>query len=306
MGLYLAVSVWSGVDRLHAALSTFPATTHIPAILALVLVGWLLRAVRWHYYARVLGWSVPLGANTLAFLASFAFTATPGKAGEVVKAALLRSRYGVSLADTAGVLLIERLGDVMAVLILGLGGLTLIPNGWAIVVVAMLGLTGIVIFLTNERLYRPFVRILERRSRTRRLAQKLQQLLETGRLLLRPRPLVLGLAIAVVAWGCEAVAFWVILDGLGTDVHGFAAFSVYALSTIVGAVSMLPGGIGGVEATMLLFLSVLRVTSGTAVAAVLLIRLSTLYLVSLLGVGFMAAWWLLNRRRPRVQSLADL
>ncbi len=296
MGLYLAITIWSGIDRLQAALSSFPIATHIPLVLGLVIVGWLLRALRWHYYARTLGWPVPFGANLLAFCASFAFTATPGKAGEVVKAALLRSRYRVSLADTAGVLLIERMGDVAAVLLLGLGGLAMFPNGWAICVIAVGGMGATMVFLTNEGLYRPLILRMASHPTLGRLATKALQLIDTGRALLRPQPLFIGLAIAVIAWGCEAIAFWLILGGLGVSIPAVAAFSVYALSTVVGAISMLPGGIGGVEATMLVFLTVLGVDTGRAVVSILLIRLSTLYFVSILGVACMAGWWLSSQR----------
>ena len=88
---------------------------------------------------------------------------------------------------------------------------------------------------------------------------------------------------------------------LGTLAGGLPARIVY-FATVIGAVSMLPGGIGGVEAAMLLFLAVLHVDSGAAVAATLLIRLGTLYFVSILGVGLMGAWWVTSRssgnRRP--------
>ena len=50
------------------------------------------------------------------------------------------------------------------------------------------------------------------------------------------------------------------------------------------------------SALMLLFLAVLRVDAGSAVASVLLIRLSTLYFVSILGIGCMGAWWVNARR----------
>jgi len=296
MVLYLVLTVVSGLDRLHAALSIFPLV-YIPAILCLIIAGWLLRALRWHYYARTLGWPVPFTANTLAFLASFAFTATPGKAGEVVKAALLRSRYQVSLADTAGVLLVERMGDVMAVLLLGMGGVALLPNGWVVFIAGLVCMAGLVILLANEGLYRPLILRIGEQPKLHRLAAKLLQLLTTGRALLRPKPLCIGLVIALIAWGFEAFAFGVILSGLGISVSWVGAFSVYALSTVVGALSMLPGGIGGVEATMLVFLAVLRAESGAAVAAVLLIRLCTLYFVSLLGVAFMGIWWLTTNRR---------
>ncbi|HZT05933.1 MAG TPA: lysylphosphatidylglycerol synthase transmembrane domain-containing protein [Chloroflexota bacterium] len=296
MALYLGITVWSGHDRLLATLRRFPVQPYAPLVLGLVLVGWFLRALRWHYYARTLRWPVPFGPNVLAFCASFAFTATPGKAGEVVKAALLRARYGVSMADTAGVLLVERLGDVMAVLLLGIGGLALLPNGLGLFVFVLIAMGCAIAFLTTERLYGPTLRRLGTYPRFERIAAKLLQLVVTGRALLRPRPLAVGLAIAVVAWGCEALAFALILAGLGASVSTIAAFSVYAIATLVGAVTMLPGGIGGVEAAMLLLLAVLRVETGAAVASVLLIRLSTLYFVSVLGVGFMAAWWLRTSR----------
>ena len=302
MALYLLTTILSGLDRLQAALAHFPAASHVPVVLGLVIVGWLLRAVRWHYYARTLGWPVPFGPNVLAFCASFAFTATPGKAGEVVKAALLRTRYGVSLADTAGVLLVERMGDVMAMLLLGLGGLALLPNGWAIFIVAVLGMGAMTVFLTNEGLYRPLLRRASTLPRAERLAHKVLQLVATGRVLLRPQPLLVGLAIAILAWSCEALAFWLILSGLGVGMAAFVAFSVYALATVIGAVSMLPGGIGGVEAAMLLFLAVLGVDAGSAVAAVLLIRLSTLYFVSILGIACMGVWWLNARRTPSLNN----
>jgi len=56
----------------------------------------------------------PWRHSLLAFLASFVFTATPGKAGEVIKSVLLRTRYDVPLPMAWGVLLVERLGDLLA------------------------------------------------------------------------------------------------------------------------------------------------------------------------------------------------
>src|SRR6185503_1119775 len=112
-------------------------------------------------------------------------------------------------------------------------------------------------------------------------AAKVTALVDAGRRLFRPAPLATGLAIGVASWGCEAVAFSAIANAVGIALPLPVAASVYGLSTVVGALSMLPGGIGGMEATMLLFLSVLGAERGAAVVAVVLIRVSTLYMVSL-------------------------
>ena len=90
----------------------------VTSVIVLIIFGIILRAIRWHYYVRRLGWSLPTSHSFVAFIASFALTATPGKAGEAVKIVLLRMRHDVPIAAGAGVLVIERLGDVIAVLVL--------------------------------------------------------------------------------------------------------------------------------------------------------------------------------------------
>ncbi len=53
---------------------------------------------------------------------------------------------------------------------------------------------------------------------------------------------------------------------------------------LAGAVSMLPGGLGGAEATLIALLCLWGLTLSTAVAATLLINVATLWLAVLLGV----------------------
>jgi uncharacterized protein (TIRG00374 family) len=297
MLLYLALTVWSGWERLAEALSRFPLGL-APAILGLVILGWLLRALRWQYYVRYLRWPVPWQASLLAFLASFALTATPGNAGEVVKAGLLRSRYPVAMADTAGVLLVERLGDLLAVLILAAGGLTIAADARLYFAVCLVLVAGLTVFVTGDWLYRPMLTAVGRLPKLDRLAAKVVELLDTGRALLKPAPFLVGLGLAIVAWACEAVAFHLILGGFGLSLPALTSFSIYGISTVIGALSLLPGGVGGVEAAMLLLLGARGISAGSAVAPVVLVRFSTLWLVSLLGFAFMAAWWMTIENRP--------
>jgi uncharacterized membrane protein YbhN (UPF0104 family) len=233
----------------------------------------------------------------LAFLASFALTATPGKAGEVVKAGLLRSRYGLAMADTTGVLLVERLGDVLAVLMLAAGGLTLFADARLYIVICLIAVGGLSAVLVNERWYRALFARLAGLPRLKPLADKGLALFETGHALLRPAPFGIGLALAIVAWVCEALAFHVILQGFGITLPVLTSFSIYGVSTLVGALSMLPGGVGGVEGAMLLLLATRGVEPAAAVAPIVLSRFSSLWLISLLGFVFMGIWWRVVERR---------
>jgi uncharacterized protein (TIRG00374 family) len=294
MGLYLAATAWAVRGDLARAVDVFP--THVlPTALLLVLSGLALRAVRWHYYVIRLGWQVPLVPSIAAFLASFAFTATPGKAGEVVKSVLLRSRYDVSLSDGIGVLLVERLGDLLAVLILALGGLSLLADATIYFVTAGAAIAGVTVIVSNRWLYYP---ILSRLGRVRKLSgivHRLLRALDTSRALLRPMPFLFGVGIAVLAWGCEGLAFHVVLQGFGQTLPVFESFSVFGVATLVGALSALPGGLGSFELVMGFLLVRLGMPQDMATLAVVVFRLCTLWLGSLIGLGFMFGWlWLVG------------
>jgi uncharacterized protein (TIRG00374 family) len=294
--LYGALGAWVGTERLAGTFDRISPGALLPLV-GLVLLGWGLRALRWHLYVRRLELPIPLGASLHAFLASFAFTATPGKAGEVVKSLLLRSRFAVAVTATAGALLAERLVDLLAVLALALGGLGRAETRLYLAASAAL-LAVAVLFVVNERMHQGVVRWLRRLPAAGRAADPLARFLGTGRRLLEPTTLALALALAVVAWGCEGVVFYRLLRLFGAEVSLGTALTIFSLATLVGALSMLPGGLGGFEATMLLLLASLEVKSGAAVGATVVLRLLTLWLVSLLGAFFLGLWWLGGRRRP--------
>jgi lysylphosphatidylglycerol synthase-like protein len=96
-------------------------------------------------------------------------------------------------------------------------------------------------------------------ERFRPLAKRLTIVLQTINTLLRFEPLLIGLALALAlalaAWGCEALAFNVLVQRLPQEVPLIAPFAIVGLSAAIGALSMLPGGVGGVEAVMLLLLA---------------------------------------------------
>jgi uncharacterized protein (TIRG00374 family) len=96
--------------------------------------------------------------------------------------------------------------------------------------------------------------------------------------------LLLGLTLlSVVAWSAEAVAFHWILQWMGADIELTFAVFVYALAMLAGAVSFMPGGLGGAEAVMVGMLMFKGMNSADAVAATVLIRLATLWFAVAIG-----------------------
>jgi uncharacterized protein (TIRG00374 family) len=296
MCLYLGATIWAAHGDLVRAIGRLPLGA-LPGVIGLVLLGLALRAVRWHYYVRRLRWPVPVVPSICAFLASFAFTATPGKAGEVVKSVLLRTRHNVPLADGVGVLLVERLGDLLAVLLLAAGGLALLADGLVYLCIAALLVVGTTVVVSSRRIYGPIVALVARVPKLSGAADKVLCLLEAGRELLRPVPFLIGMGLAVIAWGCEGWAFHLLIRGFGVEMSLPTACSIYGVATLVGALSMLPGGIGGFEAVMgFLLTKQFGMTVAGATMPVVLFRLCSLWLGSLIGLAFMLGWLYWSRQ----------
>jgi uncharacterized protein (TIRG00374 family) len=291
---YVGATLWAGHGSWRVAIGSISLRDLI-IVVGLISIGFLLRAGRWHYYIRVLHWDVPLLHSISAFTASIALTATPGKSGELAKAMLLKSRYNISVSQGAGVLLIERLGDLFAVIALAIGGLAVFVDlsGYVFVSVALIGSVGFVALNARALLMRA-----QRISKLRNFSLRLVDMFDAVAVLMRPIPLLIGASVALVAWSCEALAFHYLVRRLGVDSSLLVSFSIYGLSTLAGALSMLPGGLGGVEAVMTFLLTRLAAPAGVATLIVVVFRLCTLWLFSFIGAIFMAAWMIfLTRRR---------
>lgn len=296
--LYGAATLTVDYRNIARALAAFPLTTLIQ-VLGLVLIGWILRALRFHYYLRCVGVVVPLSYSIAVFLASFALTGTPGKMGEAAKGVLLKEDYGIPITNVVGILVIERLLDLWAVLLLAGLSFLLFPEwGGLFAVCAVLVLAGGA-FLCLEGLYRPVLERLSRISFLSWVCRRLLGILLTGRQLMKPGIFAVGVVLSVCAWGLECVCFYLILQGFGLSASLLEANFVYSFSTLVGALSMLPGGLGGTEAAMVALLAFLGIEYVEAVPAVLLIRLSTLWFAIVMGVVFMIGMLVRSSHRRR-------
>ena len=281
------VSFYADLPHLLQALSLFPWAL-LPAILGLTLLNYALRFIKWNYYLRCLRLEVPRLVSLKIFVAGLSMAITPGKVGELLKSYLIKRYNGTPISRTAPVIMAERLTDGLAMLILAAGGLALYGIGWQgllAILLAALALIGVI-------QYRPLaLRLLgwgERLPVLRRFAESLRAFYESAYLLLRWRSLLLAVAIGLVSWSGECVAFYLVLIGLGlpaTVTLLVQAAFILATSTLVGSVTGLPGGLGIADLSILGLIFAL-VTHNTTIAgaATLLIRFCTLWFGVSLGV----------------------
>ncbi|MCH8107236.1 MAG: flippase-like domain-containing protein, partial [Chloroflexi bacterium] len=193
--VFAALMGYGDFREMGQRLAQFPIT-HLAAVLALALLNYLLRFFRWAYYLRVLKISAPVAVSGLVFMSGLAMSITPGKAGELLKSYLLRDRAGVAVASSAPVVVMERITDVVSVVLLGLVGLVLLPLPVVVALLAALFISGGALALVASR---RSVRLLNL-PLLRRWKSSLETSHDGFRLLSNPRVVAVGVALGVVAW----------------------------------------------------------------------------------------------------------
>lgn len=279
---YLGFSLWVGWEDVGSALGRVGAVG-IALALLMSLLNYGLRFLRWQGYLRVMGHAVPWRPSLTIYLAGFALTTTPGKAGEALRGVMLKP-WGVPYSRSLAAFFSERLSDLLAIVLLTLFGLTLYPDAHAVIMTGIALVVAALLVLSNAGLIERLGDfIAQRRGKLVVLLQDVLQILLEARRCHRPGMLVVATVLSVIAWSAEAIAFHWILQWMDADIPLFFSVFVYAVSMLAGAISFMPGGLGGAEAVMVSLLIWKGMPNADAVAAALLIRLATLWFAVAIG-----------------------
>lgn len=275
--LYLAMLLVA--DKNKGFFDYWPtALAQLPVLMSLALLSYGLRYLRWYWLLKWSGHPVPALSGWWAYLSGFALTATPGKVGE-----LLRIRYfgrlGISADRVMSAFVFERALDLVVVFFLAAMFVPEVHMLWlAFSFVALFLVALVVAGVYPEQLKRFGLYCLQsRRIKFYRFFEFLANVLLGCRSWIRPGPMVIGLFLGGVAWSFTSFAFVYLLDHLNIQMPWVTAFSMYPMAMLVGAASMLPGGVGSTEAAIVMQLNWHSVDTATALLVAVVIRLGTMW-----------------------------
>jgi uncharacterized protein (TIRG00374 family) len=282
---YVAVLLW--IDARNPILSRVGTLLPLlPAMAAMSALGYLARYLRWRRLLARAGHPTPFAGGLLAYLAGFAFTATPGKVGELARLRYLVPR-GVPAPIVFGAFVFERALDLVVVLCLALLSIAdprLMVVAVVFVAVFVGGVAGVA---AAPGLLAAAARRLQalRLDRTARLTAGLGEGLAGCRRWINAPDLLAGAGLGFLAWGLTAASFVWLLRGMEIHVPALDAFAAYPLAMLAGAASMLPGGVGSTELAIVTLLARHAVPLETVALAAVGGRLCTLWFSILCGLA---------------------
>lgn len=279
---YLAFALWGGWQQVLDA-SLRVGLLGIMATLLLSLVNYGLRFLRWQLYFSQMGYEIEWRSNLQIYLAGFALTTTPGKAGEAIRAVFLKAR-AVPYAASLAAFFSERLSDLTAILLLALLAMNAFGVWRPVIAGAIVLVMVCLLLLSNGRWLEWGQKQVKQTSKVAKLLHSGFDLAKNARRCHSPGLLIKATGLSLVAWFAEAWALHLILQWMHLDLPVSIAVFIYSTAMIAGALSFLPGGVGGVEVVMVSLLVWNGVSTPDAIAASILIRLVTLWFAVLLGL----------------------
>lgn len=291
--VFLGVALLGDLREVQSRIEGFE-WRYFPIAILLTLFNYSLRFLKWHYYIGQLGVNKLMWTESLKlFVGGFPLAVTPGKVGEALKGVWLKQRSGLPVGRGISVVVAERISDGLAVLGLSLFGVLAYPRYWLFFSGGLMILGGAIVLSQIRPAALWVLSAGEKIPLISKFIHGIREFYEGSYALFRPKATMVAVLLGMISWFGEGIGFYLILVGLGIEPGiqklGMAVF-ILAFSTIVGAASALPGGLGAAElsiGSMLTFIA--GVSPSEAAAATLLIRLATFWL----GLGLGILVWLL-------------
>lgn len=283
---YLGLLLWSGAAQSLQSMGRIGGWTMVVGT-AVASCAYIVRFARWHVILVWLGHRVAPAFNLRVYLAGLAATTSPGKLGEAIRGVLLLSR-GVPFASSLAGFFADRLSDVAGVALIVIAAAALQGERAPVfeLIAAAVILGGVIAAKLLQRHGEGLTRALgSRHAAAGRWMAAVAAPAQQWSILWSLRRASVCAAAAFFAYGLQSLVFAAYVRQLDSSISLELGVQVFASATLIGAASMIPAGLGAMEAAAVYQLIDAGMSPPHAVAAAVAHRLSTLWFGMVIGVG---------------------
>jgi len=277
-------------------------------IIALGISFWfvasIVRTYRWKILLNKVSIEAPFSKLYKVFNAGlFISIITPGKVGDPARCALLKTETGQSFSKSLPTIVVERIQDISVMLSLGTLGFLLSPvTGIQKYLIAAgvfysVAIGAIIWALSSqsrmETALNFFVGIFSFIPKVRSLKVEIPYFSENFHLSFKKfknlKLLSKSILLTFTIWGLEGLILLLAFFSIGIEVSYMIVLTALMISTLVGVLTFLPGGLGSAEVVMVLFFGSLLGLGLVEVTTVALLgRFMSFWMTVFVGSAFLA------------------
>ncbi len=214
---------------------------------------------------------------------------SPGKLGEPVKAIILKLVDNRPVSSVMPSIVWERILDIVVLIGLAIiGAYSFISLGAqfylisVIVVIAFSTLLIIGLLVLYKKRFADFIfRFLRRLPVLNRMSESFVKTFQETKV--NKQRVIYSFIFTLIAWVLEGFVLYYSFLSIGVTLSPIMLASMFALATMIGIASSLPGGIGSTDVVMTVFLASFGVEKSVAITGILLARFLSIWYLNLLG-----------------------
>ena len=287
IGIYAIFLFTSDFNLVSEKITNFKIS-YLPLILLLVSTSWIPIFIKWHLLLKNCEVNIPLRKSIAVFLSGSAFTTiTPGQVGALIKSQILKTSSNIPRTKTVPIIMIENVYDLIGAIIASIIGIIILGIQPYLIIIAILVLTIIFFFMY----YRPASELFFKRiTKTKFFSKRVDNISEFNKIIQKstnPKVATICILLAVTYWFIISIAVYYTLIAFDISILDYLeVLAIFTTSILLGAISLIPGGIGIAEGSIAGLLTLNGIDVSTALVLSVMIRVLTLWYS--VGVGFIA------------------
>ena len=274
---------------------------YLPLILLLVSASWIPLIIKWHFLLKNCQIEIPLAKSVAVFLSGMFFDITPGQIGALMKSQILKTSSNIPRTKTAPIVLAEKVYDLIGAIVASIIGIIILGIHHHLIIIGILVLSTIFFFMY----YRPASELFFNRiTKTKFFSKYVENMSEFYEIIQKStnvKVATICILLAITYWFLISVAVYYTLIAFDINILDyFKVLAIYATSTLLGAISFVPGGIGVTEGTLAGLLTLEGIGVSVALILSVMIRIFTLWYSAF--IGFIALKFSVNFFRNNSNS----
>ncbi len=285
MVFYVGIILYSDIKDFSDVVSKINYTFLLP-IIALMSIHILLLGYRFHRLVLSLGIKIKLKRSILIYFAGLSLTIVPAGIGQILKSHLIKKEYGAEISKTAPIIIVEKWNELISVLIILLFTFFFaqIFEAQIIAIIGIILMLMMALLLKNKTWFKLFEKIVNRIKILNKIKDNLEQSRSSLNIIMSKKMILESIIITTPAKFLEMIAVFFAFLALGVNLDFISTTQIFITSLLSGVISFVPGGFGVTEASMLGLLTKYTSDFTLAAAAVIFVRLMTIWFATILGL----------------------
>ena len=286
VGIYAIFLFISDYNIISEKISNFKIN-YLPLILFFVSASWIPLIIKWHFLLKNSEVDIPLTKSIAVWFAGVAFEITPGHVGVLMKSQILKTSFNISRTKTVPIIIVEKAYELIGAILASVIGIIVLGMEFYLIIIAISGLIVIFFFMYHKPASELFFNRITKLKFFSKYVENISEFYEIVKKSTNVKVAIICILLALTYWFMVSAAAYYTLIAFDVNILDYLkVLAIYTTSSLLGAISFIPGGIGITEGSIAGLFTLNGIDVSTALILSVMIRVLILWFS--VCVGFIA------------------